>query len=263
MVEKTIRNIARSWSLRMSLVFAAATTASRGVLATTRPSTTAAFVVVVGGGGNGEVHRARSTWMMRNAFPKGFGFGGRPCPQPTCTWLMASAKDENTTNQIPEPTWTYLPYDPKKKTLPQRRPFSTWTVPKTVDIPEERLEIQFVRSSGAGGQNVNKVNTKVEMRFRVDDADWIPGEVRDRLKDQQANRINKEGYLSLQSQEHRTQAQNRKAAMSKLQEMLLEAWPRPKIRKQRKGISMATKERNKAFKQKRSEVKATRKKVDF
>lgn len=87
--------------------------------------------------------------------------------------------------------------------------------------------------------------------------------MRDRLKQQQANRINKDGYLALQVQEYRTQAQNRKAAITKLKEILSEAWPRPKIRKQRTGISKAAKERNKDDKKKRSETKARRQKVDY
>jgi ribosome-associated protein len=88
-------------------------------------------------------------------------------------------------------------------------------------------------------------------------------EVRERLKQQQANRINKEGYLALQVQEYRTQVQNRKAAIAKLAEFLKEAWPRPKLRKQRVGPSKASKERNKEEKQKRSETKARRQKVDY
>ena len=144
-----------------------------------------------------------------------------------------------------------------------QRSFSTWTVPKTIEIPEDKLEFNFVRSSGAGGQNVNKLNTKVDVRFLVREADWIPDEVRERLQQQQASRINKEGYLAVQAQEYRTQAQNRKAAIQKLQEMILQAWPRPVIRKKRVGISQASKERNKEFKRMRSATKANRRKVDF
>lgn len=143
------------------------------------------------------------------------------------------------------------------------RSSSDWVVPETVDIPEDKLDFSFVRSSGAGGQNVNKVNTKVEIRFCVDQATWIPEEVRDRLKAQQANRISKDGYIALHSQEHRTQLQNRKAVISKLKDVLLQAWVRPKERKQRKGVSKAAKERNKEFKKRRSETKRNRKAVDW
>jgi len=174
--------------------------------------------------------------------------------------LLSSTSEEEEKDF--EPTWTYVPYDPSKPRQ-KRRPFSTWTVPKTVSIPEDKLEINFVRSSGSGGQNVNKLSTKVELRFHVMQADWMPKEVRERLSTQQANRINKEGYMSITSQENRTQGQNRKAALDKLKAMVLEAWPRPKIRKQRKGISQAEKRRRKEFKRKRSEVKSNRKRVDW
>jgi hypothetical protein len=174
-------------------------------------------------------------------------------------WLLSSA-DENSNNENPvKPTWTYTAYDPKKPpTRPIRRPFSTWAVPKKMEIPEDKLDLSFVRSSGAGGQNVNKVSTKVEMRLHVMDAEWIPLEVRQRLQDQQANRINKEGVLSLNSQEYRTQVQNRKAVLSKLESLILEAYPRPKIRKQRTGVSKAAKARNKEHKKRRSDVKNSR-----
>jgi protein subunit release factor B len=132
-----------------------------------------------------------------------------------------------------------------------------------VEICEDRLEINFVRASGAGGQNVNKVSTKVELRMNVMDASWIPLEVRERLQQQQANRINKDGWLALTAQEHRTQGQNRKTALAKLEKMLLDAWPRPIIRKERKGVSKAAKARNKEFKRKRSDTKANRKSVDW
>eukprot|EP00980_Cylindrotheca_fusiformis_P027475 scaffold20543_cov95-Cylindrotheca_fusiformis.AAC.1 len=135
-----------------------------------------------------------------------------------------SYQDSNEQQGDVKPTWTYVPYnDPYSSTTTTSsrtsRSFSTWQVPKTVDIPEDRLEINFVRSSGSGGQNVNKLSTKVELRFHVMDADWMPREVRQRLVQQQSNRINKDGYLTLTSQESRTQGQNRKTAVDKLRSM--------------------------------------------
>ena len=140
-----------------------------------------------------------------------------------------------------------------------------WKVPHTVSIPEDLLEISFVRSSGAGGQNVNKVNTQVQIKLKLDFktcGSWIPDEVRSRLKEQQSNRINKENELVLRSQEHRTQVQNRKAAIDKLREMVLEAWPRPKIRK-KKTISKETKQRILEEKRRHGAKKSSRRGVDF
>jgi protein subunit release factor B len=183
---------------------------------------------------------------------------------------LSSLSMNNEEKMDVEPTWTHVPYDPAKASTakhqnyrPQRRQFSAWQVPKTVNIPEDKLDLSFVRSSGSGGQNVNKLSTKVELRFHVLEADWIPLEVRERLSSQQANRINKEGYFSITSQESRTQGQNRKVALAKLKAIILEAWPRPKIRKERTGISKAEKERRKVFKKKRGEVKSNRKRIDW
>ena len=63
--------------------------------------------------------------------------------------------------------------------------------------------MKYARSSGPGGQNVNKLNTKAEIRFKVSEAEWMSEEVRRRLEEQQKNRINKDGELIISSQEHR------------------------------------------------------------
>ncbi|KAL3783518.1 hypothetical protein HJC23_009483 [Cyclotella cryptica] len=170
-----------------------------------------------------------------------------------------------------QPTWTFTPYQPTSRTNNSynnsTRRFSAssedWVVPSVVPIPEESLQISFARSSGAGGQNVNKLNTRVEIRFHVDSASWIPAEVRERLKTNEANRINNEGYFSITCQEYRTQAQNRKEAFKKLQDILKDSWKRPKIRKMRKGLSQKTKENRRDMKRRVAEKKAMRKSVDF
>ena len=76
--------------------------------------------------------------------------------------------------------------------------------------PPRRVEradttVKFVRSSGPGGQNVNKVSTKADLRFNVIDADWMPEEVRIALLDAEANRVNAKGELVVQSDRTRTQ----------------------------------------------------------
>ncbi len=83
-------------------------------------------------------------------------------------------------------------------------------------IPEDKLSISFSRSSGAGGQNVNKVNTKVEVRFNLSEADWLENDVKERLRTQLASRITRNGDVVFTSQEHRTQLLNRATAIAKV-----------------------------------------------
>lgn len=136
-------------------------------------------------------------------------------------------------------------------------------VPDKIEIPLDQVQLSFSRSSGAGGQNVNKVETKAELRFHVMSASWLPMEVRERIANNNANRINNEGYLSLSSQEYRTQHQNRKCVVSKLEEICLKAFPRPKVRKVKKGLSKRAKEQRKEDKRFRSKTKDSRRSVDF
>ena len=128
-------------------------------------------------------------------------------------------------------------------------------------IQWDLIDVKFLRSQGPGGQNVNKVNTKVEMRFDVLAAEWIPFEVRARLAEQQAHRMNKDGELILSSQEHRTQHRNREECMNKIKLIIEEAKVAPKVRKQYKGLSEKGKSRRRDDKRFRGKVKANRGKI--
>lgn len=92
---------------------------------------------------------------------------------------------------------------------------------------------------------------------------WIPDDVRERLIEQQSNRINKAGVLTLNVQEHRTQVANRRAAVQRLKQMILLAWKEPKVREMKTGLSKQTKERRKEEKRKRGQVKENRRPVDW
>lgn len=99
----------------------------------------------------------------------------------------------------------------------QRNTFCDW---KKIDIPINKIDASFSRSSGAGGQSVNKVNSKVELRFNVNGAEWLTKQIKDRLYELYPNKINTEGEFFLTSQEHRTQEKNKKEAYKKLQDII-------------------------------------------
>jgi ribosome-associated protein len=126
----------------------------------------------------------------------------------------------------------------------------------TVAIDEREVEERFVRASGPGGQNVNKVATAVELRFDVA-ASSLPGDVKARLKALAGSRMTADGVLVLDSREHRTQAQNREAARARLVAMLQQAAVRPKKRRPTKPKPAAREKRLKA-KKLRAEVKKGR-----
>lgn len=97
-------------------------------------------------------------------------------------------------------------------------------------IPRDKLQFSFTASSGPGGQNVNHVNTKVELRFKPADANWIPEEMRQRFIDMNKSRINKEGQMIITSQRERKQEQNLEDCVAKLKQYLNEASWIPKER---------------------------------
>ena len=123
-------------------------------------------------------------------------------------------------------------------------------------VDDKCLEERFVRASGPGGQNVNKVATAVELRFDVD-ASALPAEMKARLMTLAGSRMVAGNVLLIDSREHRTQAQNREAARARLAALLVEAERRPKKRRATRP-SKASKERRIETKKQRSTVKAAR-----
>ncbi len=126
----------------------------------------------------------------------------------------------------------------------------------TISIEERELEERFVRASGPGGQNVNKVSTAVELRFDVR-ASALPYDMKQRLIALAGSRMTGEDVLLIDSREHRTQAQNREAARARLVALLQHAAKRPKTRRPTKP-KRAAKEKRLESKRQRGEVKSLR-----
>ena len=132
-----------------------------------------------------------------------------------------------------------------------------------IAIGEEEIKFKFVRSSGPGGQNVNKVSTAVQLRFNVVDSLTLPSDIRSRLMVLAGNRITEEGILVIDAQQYSTQERNRQAAIDRFVNIIKEASIPPKVRRKTKP-SAGSKKRRLESKRRRSEVKQSRKSVkDF
>jgi ribosome-associated protein len=126
-----------------------------------------------------------------------------------------------------------------------------------ITIAERELEERFVRASGPGGQNVNKVSTAVELRFDVRHAGSLPIAVRDRLVRLAGRRITDEGVLVIRAERHRTQERNREDARARLVELVRAALVAPKRRIKTRPTA-ASRTRRIEGKKQRSNVKRLR-----
>jgi ribosome-associated protein len=131
------------------------------------------------------------------------------------------------------------------------------TVNKQISIDEKEVQLRFIRSSGPGGQNVNKVATAVQLRFDVGGSPSLPGDVRTRLIRIAGSRVTNDGILIIEARQYRTQERNREDAIERLKELIREAAKKPKPRKKTKP-SAAAKERRIESKKQRSKTKKMR-----
>jgi ribosome-associated protein len=130
-------------------------------------------------------------------------------------------------------------------------------VTDSISIDESEIEESFVRSSGPGGQNVNKLSTAVQLRFDVRRSRSLPNDVAIRLMRLSGKRLTKDGVLVLIAQNHRTQERNRTEALERLLDLIRQAAVRPVQRRATKPTK-ASKQRRIEGKKRRSSVKALR-----
>ena len=129
-------------------------------------------------------------------------------------------------------------------------------ISRDLAIDEKDIEIVFIRASGPGGQNVNKVATSAQLRFDTRHL-ALPPDTAMRLKRLAGQRMTKDGVIVIQAQRFRTQERNRQDAIDRLVEMLREAMVRPTPRRATRP-TFASKQRRLEGKKRRSDVKARR-----
>jgi ribosome-associated protein len=130
-------------------------------------------------------------------------------------------------------------------------------VSEQIEIPDEDFEWKFVRSSGPGGQNVNKVSSAVQLRFLLPRNTSLPGAVRGRLRRLAGRKLVDDGSILIAARSERSQEQNRRAALERFAELVRAALIEPKVRKKTRP-TRASKERRIESKKRRAGTKRSR-----
>ncbi len=130
-------------------------------------------------------------------------------------------------------------------------------VTSSISIDERELEERFIRASGPGGQNVNKLSTAVQLRFDVRHSPSLPAGVRTRLERLAGRRLTRDGVLVITAQRHRTQERNRQDALDRLIELIRHAAVPPVPRRPTRPTA-GSRERRLQSKKQRSNIKGLR-----
>ncbi len=133
-------------------------------------------------------------------------------------------------------------------------------ITRSISIDEREIQEEFIRASGPGGQNINKVATAVQLRFNVVNSPSLPDDVRERLIQLAGRRMTDKGVLIIVARRFRTQERNRKDAIDRLVELARKAAEKPKIRRKTRP-TLASRRRRVHTKRRQGETKRMRRSV--